>query len=203
MQKRGAGGFTLLEILVVLLLSTMIGGLLLQGMEQVYRLQRQLGQETFNSGEGEMLASMFRESIRGLSTDYSEGKNRLKGDARQLSAISTNALSTELGAPAPISWRLLYDSNTGQTSLRYGKDEQSPVIFSWPGKEGKFIYLDTKMQRHETWPPPTGLWPQLPAVIILETSRNGAPWSIIAAPAAPQIPRTSRTQHLFAQKKGD
>ena len=59
-------GFTLLEMLVVLILTGMITGILIQGLDQVFRLQTHFGRELFNSQQGEMYAEWFRESVNGL-----------------------------------------------------------------------------------------------------------------------------------------
>ena len=73
--------------------------------------------------------------------------------------------------------------------LRYndGADHAS-LLLSWPGDRGGLRYLDDRGEAHEDWPPPLGLWPQLPRAITLEGERDGAAWSIAAAPFGPTYP---------------
>ena len=53
-MRNRSSGFTLLEILVVMILTSMITAILLQGLQQVYRLQVHFGAEMFSSQQGAM-----------------------------------------------------------------------------------------------------------------------------------------------------
>jgi len=180
-------GFTLLEVLVVLVISGMVSGILFQAYDLTLRLNRQFGVEYVASQQGVMLADWFRQGLEGLQPDYPEGAHKFKGEPKKFSGLSTSTLTAEFGVPAPITWELTYDAAGGETSLR-GAIEGAP-LFSWPGTMGRFVYLDTKGEAHDTWPPPLGLWPQLPAAIRLEAGRNGAPYVIVATPMGPSRPR--------------
>lgn len=185
--RAGEHGFTLLEILVVLVISAMVSGILFQAYDLTLRLNRQFGIEFVASQQGVMLADWFRQGMEGLQPDYPEGARKFKGEAKKLSGLSTSALTTDFGVPASITWELTFDTASGETALRGGA-EGAP-LFSWPGTTGRFVYLDAKGEAHDSWPPPLGQWPQLPAAIRLEAGRNGAPYVIVATPMGPSMPR--------------
>ena len=63
-------GFTLMEMLVVMLITAMITGLLMQGLQQVFQLQRRFGAELYNTQQGAMLKQWFRRTINGVLADY-------------------------------------------------------------------------------------------------------------------------------------
>ena len=59
-------GFTLIEILVVLVITGFIVAILLQALQQVFRLQTHFGSEIFHTQRGAMYTEWFRQSINGL-----------------------------------------------------------------------------------------------------------------------------------------
>ena len=187
--RRGSAerGFTLLEVLVVLVLAAMISGILFQAYDLTLRLNRQFGVEYFASQQGVMLADWVRQSLQGLQPDYPDGPRKFKGEAKKLSGVTTSTLVADFGVPAAVAGDLTYDSGNDETALRSGPD--GAPLFSWPGTAGRFVYLDAKGEAHDSWPPPLGLWPQLPAVIRLEARRNGALYVIVATPMGPSLPR--------------
>jgi hypothetical protein len=90
--------------------------------------------------------------------------------------------------PTPLAWRLAFNPESGETQLLYGANKGAAPIISWQGNRGKFSYLDAKGEYHESWPPPLGSWPQLPAAIRVEALRDGQPTIIFAAPMGPIYP---------------
>lgn len=182
---RKARGFTLLEILVVLLITGLVTTLLMQGLDQVFRLQRHFGVELFNSQQGAMQANWFRETVNGLVPDYPNGDHLFKGDAEQFTGITSAPLDGLAGRQIPFAVRLQFDPRRDETGLRYGLDEESPAVLSWPGQSGKFVYIDSTGERHDRWPPFLGQWPQLPRAISLESRKSGAVFVIVAAPKGP------------------
>ncbi|MDO8890549.1 MAG: type II secretion system protein [Sulfurimicrobium sp.] len=181
-------GFTLLEILVVLVIVSLASGILFQAMGQVAHLQKKFGVELVHAQQGEMLSNWFQQSIEGLLPDYPDGKNKFSGSERRLSGLTTNPLAAENGVPSPLVWELAFDAGTGETRLLYGASKDAAPVISWLGNKGKFTYLDSKGELHESWPPRLGLWPQLPAAIRVETLRDGEPAIIMAVPMGPANP---------------
>lgn len=181
-------GFTLLEMLVVLILSGLITGILMQGLHQVFRLQTHVGKELFNTQQGEMYTEWFRQSVNGLMPDSAAGKNKFKGSEREFSGLTLSPLDMANEALLPLTWRLRFEPRTGQTQLLYGPDDDASAVMGWPGSSGRFVYFDVNNEPHDTWPPYFGKWPQLPKAIYLESQSSEDPRIIVAAPKGLEDP---------------
>ena len=181
-------GFTLVEILVVLVIVSLVSGILFQAMGQVMHLQKKFGVELVHSQQGVMLLDWFQQSVEGLMPDYADGKDKFVGSERRFSGLTTNPLAAENGVPTPLAWELAFDPDSGETRLLYGASRGAVPVISWQGNKGKFSYLDAKGEFHEAWPPPLGSWPQLPAAIRVEALRDGEPAMFFAAPLGPSYP---------------
>ena len=86
-------GFTLVEVLVVLVITALIASLLLQALSQVYRLQARFGAQIDQSRGGEMRADWFRQLLQGLQPDYADGRGRFSGVSNRVEGLSATALS--------------------------------------------------------------------------------------------------------------
>ena len=182
-------GFTLLEILVVLVLTGLISGILLQGLQQVFFLQRHFGVETFQSQQGLMRTEWFRGCINGLIPDHDDGTRKFRGTGRRLTGITTTPLVALDGVVMSFELRLEFNPVTGETGVLYGSDNDAPLILSWLGANGRFSYQDRDGVAHEEWPPFLGKkWPQLPAAILLDTGVGSERQMIVAVPKGSSIP---------------
>ncbi len=183
-------GFTLIEVLVVLIMTGTITGLLFQALERAYRLQDRFGAELFGAQQGQMAIDWYRQTVQGLRTDYPDGKNLFKGSEQEFSGLSDNSLGGQSGAPTPIGWQIQKNLHSGLIELVYlEQDKQTPILI-WQTKGARFLYVDDQQTQHDTWPPPFGLWPQLPKQIQLLTLGGGGvdPITIIAAPTSTANP---------------
>lgn len=188
-MRRPAAGFTLLEILVVLVLTSLVVAILLQGLQQVYRLQTHFGAETFNAQQGAMRIDWFRSSANGIMPDYLDGKSRFKGTSRRMSGQTSAPLDAPEGALVPFVWRIEFDARIGETVLRSGDGAESPVVLSWPGNDGRFLYVDQDGRDHDIWPPYAGKpATQVPLMILLEMGETGHGRRIVAVPRGPEKP---------------
>src|SRR5574340_357904 len=183
-RAQKTGGFTLLEMLVVLILVGMITMLLLQGLQQVSRLQSRFGVEIFNTQQGAMHTAWFRQTVNGLMPDYPDGNHKFRGEQRRFDGLTLSPLNAPEGNLLPFTWSLRFDPQRGETLLQYGVENGAPAIKAWRGNSGRFAYLDAKGALHDSWPPFLGKWPQLPSAIRLEI--EGEERVIMAAPKGPE-----------------
>lgn len=187
-RERGQRAFTLIEMLVVLLIVGMTTTLLFQMLSQTMRMQRYAGIEIADTRQGAMEADWFRQLINGLQPDYTGAKDVFNGTSRKLTGLSNNPLTVEYGAPVQFALELVFDSEHDLTRLIYGGADDGTVLMSWPHDVGRFLFIDATGETHDTWPPPSGLWPQLPQAIRLEFEQEEVSRVIVAAPRGPIEP---------------
>lgn len=181
-------GFSLLEMLVVLILTSMITGILMQGLHLAFRLQTHFGKELFNTQQGEMYKQWFRQTVNGLMPEYADGKYKFKGSQREFSGMTLSPLDTAVEALVPFAWRLAFEPKTGETQLQYGSGDDAKAIVAWRGYSGRFVYFDADGEPHDDWPPLLGKWPQLPRAIYLDNQSTNDPSIIVAVPMGPESP---------------
>ncbi len=195
MTRFKSRGFTLVEILVVMIITGFIVAILLQSLHQIFRLQTHFGSEIFHTQNGAMYADWFRQSINGLMPDYKDGKHKFRGEQQQMSGLTLSPLGLEGGALTPFAWRLEFDPRSGQTGLYYGDaGEKQPALpmLAWQGNSGRFIYIDAENEHHDSWPPFVGKWQQLPRAIYLESGAAEQRRLIVAIPRGPDEPLLHR-----------
>ena len=181
-------GFTLIEVLVVLIIVGMVSGVLFQALERAYRLQERFGMELFSVQQGQMAADWYRQTVQGLHPDYPDGLNIFHGEEREFSGLTSNSLGDEYGAPTPIAWRIRNNRQSGTMELVYLEGKQETVILTWRSNEARFIYFDEQQVSHNSWPPPMGLSKQLPKQIQLVAKDVGDPINIVASTMGPIMP---------------
>lgn len=181
---RRTGGFTLVEVLVVLVVAALVSGVLLGGFERVLDIRLRL--TGFLDGvEGPtLIADWFRASVAGLVPDVRGGHDRFTGSARRLSGLSLAPLNAAAAVPTAITWEVTFDPAAGRTYLRYrngGGPEMT--IASWPGDYGGLSYCDSAFACQPSWPPDNRS-SQLPALVRLDIMKGDNPWPILGAPRA-------------------
>lgn len=200
-EKFRLSGFTLVEMLAVMIIVGMMSTIFLQALDRVYRLQNRFGVELFNAQRGAMSIDWFRQTVQGLLPDYySDGANKFSGSTHEFSGLSTNPLSEEYGAATGIKWKITFDQNAGKTQLIYIDSQDESVIAEWQGGTARFIYVDDKLEQHESWPPRLGMWPQLPKLIRLEIVDAADPLVIAATPLGSPVPPPESPNFLGAPK---
>lgn len=192
-------GFTLIEVLVVLILLALVSGILFQALERAYRLQNRFGTELFKVQQGQMAADWYRQTVQGLYPDQPEGPNMFRGKGQEFSGLSSNPLGERYGTPTPFAWKIRDGQEDGTTELVYREDKKETPVLIWRSNTAKFIYIDALQAAHDSWPPPLGLFTQLPSQIQLVTSHLGAPVNLVASPMGPIEPLL-RPQDLFGGK---
>jgi len=181
-------GFTLIEVLVVLIIVGMISGVLFQALERAYRLQERFGMELFSAQQGQMAVDWYRQTVQGLYPDYPDGRSIFQGNEREFSGLTSNPLNDEYGAPTPITWKIRNNQRSGTMELVYLEGKQETTILTWRGNEARFIYFDEKQTVYDSWPPPLGLWTQLPKQIQLVAKDAGDSINIVASTMGPSMP---------------
>jgi general secretion pathway protein J len=177
---------TLLELLVVLMLVSMLATILIQGVgffldkyEAVQRVQNRIAGQVVRR-------HWFVNTVKGLIPYH--GENRaFVGEASTFTGVSMQALASEPGRPASVSWQL--DSLNNRTVLRYSENNRlSWEITALDYSEMQFLYADTQQNWFENWPQTEtreSRKEKIPSAIMLATKEGEIVW-IVKLPLFPR-----------------
>lgn len=206
-EPRVAAGFTLLEMLVVLLIAGMALAMTSQALSQYKRAHERVSASTQGGREYRLAERWFRDSVTGLyaAGDPSNPDPQLppptnvapppgdlpvfEGSAQGFSGLTLLPVLAGQGIPTMQHWSIVPGS-PGNDALQLEEDGKSLVLPFPDAGQLRLHYLDAKGEIHAEWPPartpPQNPWPQLPAGIALEL---GSGTVIVAAVTGPQDPK--------------
>lgn len=164
-----AHGFTLLEMLVVMLISGMALLLTSQALGQYRRAHtRAIASERIGR-EQRLSVAWFRDSVRGLYplAAGESGEPAFEGNTDGFQGITLSPVLSPQGAPVLQAWRITRDADGGD---RLELEERGQaLVLSLPAARGlRLHYMDSKGVLHTGWPPRLGSARQLPEAIFLE-----------------------------------
>ena len=163
--NHGAAGFTLFEMIVVLVISSLMAAVLMQGFGAVLSTRLSVSNAIDDLQETVLVQNILVDPLRGVIPDHSEGANEFRGQPRTLSGQTLRPLLSALGAPTPFKMTLDYDQSRDATILVYEESGRPKVeIGRWSGNSPTFKYRDSVGSWEENWP--------------TETSRSQTPWLI-------------------------
>jgi general secretion pathway protein J len=159
-------GFTLLEMLVVLVLVTMLSGILMQGFTYVLQLRVRFLQQLDQQQVGKLQQHWFRSVTSNIAPAPKGHADSFRGKATAMQGLTLASLSGKAGTQAPFEFRL--EENEEGSELRYRLEEEKEwVLVKWHEQGATFAYLDAKGKWYEQWPPARQSVSQLPMAIKL------------------------------------
>lgn len=195
-------GLTLLEMLVTLVIASLVAGVVAQALVQIARVERLL-----EGGQlGAMADSVRAEWVRAMLASLLPGEpgrdERLQGQALELTGLSADSPILPAPGISRFRLRLTYDPGQDRTELQFeplptpsGAAHQRPrVLLGWPGRGGRFRYLDVKGEWQDEWRSlPGSTLPALPVAIALDTGIEGLPL-LVAALRANELRKPTRRE---------
>jgi general secretion pathway protein J len=180
--KAAARGFTLLEALVVLVITSLISVVLVQGLGLLLGARTSVQTRLVEIDQAVIEQSLFLEPLRGIVPDYMERPHIFKGENKRLHGMTTRPLQGRTGTPVPFTLTISFDPSTGLSSLIYQEDNTQPLpLGSWEGESGTFAYRNLTGNWLAAWPPENDARaPQTPWLIRLERG-TGFPKNLVAA----------------------
>lgn len=205
-ERRTAAGFTLLEMLVVLLIAGMALALTTQALGQYQRAHSRASASEQAGREYRLSESWFRDSVRALSpvpdtalpgvdtlggSSSDEHAGVFEGSSDGFTGLTLAPVLAGQGAPVVQAWRVV--AGPVGTDVLELQEEGRHLLLSLPGMGRlQLHYLDDAGEVHDRWPPALGMWPQLPAAVVLEVAPGadgtGAA-SVVAAIMGPREPK--------------
>jgi prepilin-type N-terminal cleavage/methylation domain-containing protein len=195
-------GFTLIEMLVALVIVSFIAGLVGQALFQLSRVERLLEGGQLRGMADSVRAEWVRSAIESLLPGEVGSADRLRGSERELQGLSADVPMLPAPGLARLHLRLVFIEAAGVTQLQLlapapvqEAAEAAPVVLlSWPGREGRFRYLDAAGEWRGDWPAPLGPpGAALPRVIAVETGLAEMRL-LLAATRASEVPLPTRRQ---------
>lgn len=152
-------GFTLLEILIVIIITTLIGGMLIQGLSQSLLIQNKLQQSLTILQQQILTNEWFKQSTKSLLITYSE--QQFIGKKNEFTGISLQALNTESGIPMIISWSINTQNQVQQLIYKEAQDKVW-IVRQWDhtannALEVYFQYRNSEGLWYDHWPVKTGI----------------------------------------------
>ncbi len=166
-------GFTLIEVLVVLIITSLIATLMLQGFRQVLDLRIRY----LELGEAQDIQFLeqhwFATVCRGVVPGIKDGESRFKGDQRGFSGLTVGSLLGDLGVPQP--FRVWLDKKERHYVLQYQEDKRAhkEMLAVLHSPQASFAYLDAQGKVVSRWPPPGASEDSIPRGITLTMRQGG------------------------------
>jgi hypothetical protein len=166
-------------MLITLMIVSLVVGIVWQAMGQLVRVERLLEQGQMQSLAQAVRAEWVRSALASLLPGSLKTHDRFQGNAIALRGLSAEAPVWPAPGLALLQLRLQYDPSSNTSALQI-QAEAPPAgsasgpyttLLSWPGRDGKFSYLDEQSQWQDAWPP-VGLGKPvaaLPRAVLLET----------------------------------
>ena len=180
-------GFTLIEMLVVLLISGMALTLGFQALDQWRQAQASISSAGGDIREMALTESWLRDEAQGL---IALDDSPLKGTRDGMSGVTLNPLLGLQGGATPFEWKLTHMGN-GQAPVLEVREDGHLLALALPeGGEARLSYYAKDGKEHSEWPPRLGLQEHIPAMIVLtmksKTGDRDVAWGFrIIGPADP------------------
>ncbi|WP_282276975.1 type II secretion system protein [Stenotrophomonas sp. PS02297] len=200
-------GFTLLEMLVVMLIAGMALALTSQALSQYKRAHERVSASMQGGREYRLSERWFHDSVAGLHAGgelKSPSARRLpgmtsdtratlvfQGNEHGFSGLTLLPVLAGQGIPTMQTWSLTNNA-PGDGALTLDEDGKQLVLRFPDAGLLTLHYVDAAGELHAQWPPAQGQWPELPAAIALELDSGSM---IMAAVVGPQDPMAIPYEH--------
>lgn len=185
-QAPNSRGFTLLEAIVVLVITSLVAAVAIQGFGIVLGSRVSMAAAVDRMVPALLARNLVADPLSGIIPDYKERNFVFSGARQRLRGLTIRPLDGVAGAPRPFELRFAALSGGAGTALLYINDQGREIEISrWSGTTGRFYYRDVSGAWLDQWPPPRdSTAPQTPWLIRAETGQPDHP-NIIAYVAGP------------------
>jgi len=188
MAGKKTNGFTLLEVLVVLLVVSLVSTLLVQGISLVLNMRYRFADHLHYQQAAVLQSYWFRQVCMGLTPDMPEGEGVFSGTGRQMHGLTLAPLQGEVGGAKQVDFS--FERKAAALVLTYRQDDEcSFELVRWPAGQGRFSYLDSNGHWYDQWPPFLGNHAQLPLAVRLQVESGRGPLVWLVNVAGRRQPR--------------
>jgi len=197
MQHHRIKGFTLVEMLVVLVLVSLVMTLTMQGLSSALDLRGRVIKEVVHQQTTRLQQYWLRSVVASLYPEQVHRTDVFKGDRQKISGLTLAPLISDTGIPVPFT--LSIQRSQGQASMVYREADFDPwVLATWQDTAtGGFRFRDADGKWTSKWPvnkvipaDPQQEQIQLPALIDIEMIVNDQRmnlWVPVLSRKAPKV----------------
>jgi len=181
--RRAAAGFTLFEVIVVMVITSLMGAVLMQGFGMILAARLSVTNAIENLQEVVLSQNIPVDPLRGILPDFRSSPNQFRGEPRLLTGQTLRPLLSAPGAPTRFTMTLDYDAGRNTTILVYEEPGRPKAeLARWQGNTQSFKYRDLTGPWESSWPTQAAS-SQTPWLIWIDTGPALAP--LIASVAGP------------------
>ncbi|MGV8836535.1 prepilin-type N-terminal cleavage/methylation domain-containing protein [Cellvibrio sp.] len=164
-----AHGFTLLEILVVLVLVGLVGSLVMQGFSFTINLQDRLKRQLINNQIHDLQEIWFRQVTRSfIETAPNENQAAFRGTSTTITGTALMDLTGNVGIPTNTSWHV-ENTEHGQQLSYTSESVPKTIVANWDTNDLRFQFLGHDGELYDKWPSNPGD-KNIPKGILLSSS---------------------------------
>lgn len=181
-MMRRKRGFTLLETLVTLVITSLTVVLLFQVIGAFERARSVAARFEAVQGERDVMLAWFRDSVAGMvsvdpatvpgTSDPKAPIFGLNGNATRFTGVTLAPLQHSEGVPTRVTWSIARHREGGV--LEFTEAGEKPIQLDLGVPLEGFLYIDNKGKEHHNWPPRLGKQTAMPSGIVVQAkSANG------------------------------
>lgn len=186
-----SSGLTLLEMLVVLIITSLVAALLMQAFASMLSMRGRLLTHVEYQDRAARSSRWFRQSVHGLVAELPDHQQRVfSGTPEGFRGTSVAGPDLTAGTTQLIEWRLETEEAIRQLVYR-GEFDHRFVVLEVGTDNIAFYYLDDEGNWHSHWPPQRlrEVSAQLPRAVRLQGHYRNEPLLWLAAVPARPTPR--------------
>ena len=177
-----SAGLTLLEMLVVMVLVSLLGTLLLQGVGFFAGNYQVVKRTHAELSLAELRRHWFASTVRGM-TPYGVEARRFVGNARTFQGITLAPLEAEPGMPVTARWSI---GGPDDATVVYAENGgPGRAVLPGDGERRVFEYADSAFRWHARWPVEAAEGEWTPSFVRLREADRGPIW-LARVEATPQ-----------------
>jgi prepilin-type N-terminal cleavage/methylation domain-containing protein len=175
MRRAARKGFTLVEMLVALAITSMLVSVLMSSLFHVFRVQEGLRDETLLRERQLRERAWFREALAACLPEEGENSRYFQGSRTELQCETSNALLPEK-LPMTARIRMVLIQEGDKTSLRYEESggKTQVTLASWSDVSAEFRFIDAKGEAREQWRQGAEALPRQIWLLLAPTGWDGA-----------------------------
>ena len=182
-------GFTLLEVLIVLVLLSLVVSLLAAGLSMTFSLRERLLEQQQQLRVQTLESHWFRSVCSSFTPEQKPGGEHFSGTPLRIQGLALSPLLSAAGAPRRV--ELLLEQQGPVVVLQYRQDTGKLLeIGRWQADSGSFVFFDSEWKQQDRWPPRTfHESARLPRAILLKLDLPGSSLSWFAPITGRMQPR--------------